>query len=335
MPSRTPEPRPPTAFGRLRELAGMLVEAGVEWRKDNAMRLSAAMAMYTILSLAPLLVITIKVAAVVLTEEAASRQVSRQVRAFLGPKGAAAVEDMVAAASQPGSGVLATLLSVGILLFTASGVFAELRDSLNAIWGVAADSGSGVWAAVRERLLSIGMVFVIGFLLLVSQFVTTALTVLSEYFVGAAGWAAVATDLFVSTLIITLLFAMLFRFLPDVRIGWRDVFLGSFVTAVLFKIGQFLLTLYFTYVSTGSAYGAAGSFVVVLLWVYYSGWILFYGAELIQVRVRREGREIAPDVKAEKMPNGAARPDLLGADNQNKPGTGDRSAESTTRINQS
>ncbi|HVK18977.1 MAG TPA: YihY/virulence factor BrkB family protein [Fimbriiglobus sp.] len=290
-----------TPLGRVRDLFGMLVEAGTEWQKDNAMRLSAAVAMYTILSLAPLLVISIKVVAVVLSEQAATRQVERQVQAFLGPKGAAAVNDMVAAASQPGSGALATLVSLGILLFTASGVFAELRDSLNAIWGVAADSGAGVWAAVRERLLSIGMVFVIGFLLLVSQFVTVTLTVLSEYVLGEAGWAAVVTDLFASTLVITLLFAVLFRFLPDVRLEWRDVLLGSAVTAVLFKLGQYLLSLYFTYISTGSAYGAAGSFVVVLLWVYYSGWILFYGAELIQVRIRHQGREVVPDAHAEKV----------------------------------
>jgi membrane protein len=308
MPADTPAMTPAvTPLGRVRELFDMLVEAGSEWRKDNAMRLSAAMAMYTILSLAPLLVITIKVVAVVLTEEAASRQVERQVQAFLGPKGAAAVNDMVAAAAKPGSGALATLLSVGILLFTASGVFAELRDSLNAIWGVTADSGAGIWAAVRERLLSIGMVFVIGFLLLVSQFVTVTLTVLSEYVLGEAGWAAVVTDLIASTLIITLLFAVLFRFLADVRLGWRDVLLGAFVTAVLFKVGQYLLSLYFTYISTGSAYGAAGSFIVVLLWVYYSGWILFYGAELIQVRARRQGREVAPDANAEKVTGGARR----------------------------
>jgi membrane protein len=320
MPADTPAvTTDATPIGRVRDLFGMLAEAGAEWRKDNAMRLSAAMAMYTILSLAPLLVITIKVVAVVLTEEAASRQVERQVEAFLGPKGATAVNDMVAAAAKPGSGVLATLVSVGILLFTASGVFAELRDSLNAIWGVAADSGAGVWAAVRERLLSIGMVFVIGFLLLVSQFVTVTLTVLSEYVVGEAGWAAVVTDLFASTLVIALLFAVLFRFLPDVRLGWRDVLLGSVVTAILFKIGQYLLTLYFTYISTGSAYGAAGSFIVVLLWVYYSGWILFYGAELIQVRIRRQGREIAPDANADKVSRSEAeRSDPLRPTNQEK-----------------
>ena len=184
------------------------------------MRLAAAMAMYTILSLAPLLVITIKVVAVVLDRGGGH------------PAGGAAGAGVPRSEGRcrrqrHGRGRLAArgracwppLVSIGILLFTASGVFAELRDSLNAIWGVAADSGSGVWAAVRERLLSIGMVFVIGFLLLVSQFVTVALTVLSEYVLGEAGWAAVATDLFASTLIITLLFAMLFRFLPDVRLG--------------------------------------------------------------------------------------------------------------------
>jgi membrane protein len=180
-----------------------------------------------------------------------------------------------------------------MLLFTASGVFLELRASLNALWGIDAQSSSGVWGFVRERLLSLGMVFVIGFLLLVSQVVTTSLTVLSEY-VGGAGWAAVVIDLLTSTLVITLLFALLFRVLPDAHLSWREALVGAVVTAVLFKVGQYLQALYFTYGSTASAYGAAGSFVVVLLWVYYSCWILFYGAELIQEYARMHGRRIAP-----------------------------------------
>jgi membrane protein len=150
------------------------------------------------------------------------------------------------------------------------------------------------------------MVFVVGFLLLVSQVVTTALTVLSEYVVGGAGWAATATDLVVSTLIVSLLFGLIFRFLPDVRLGWRDVLFGAVVTALLFKVGQFLLALYFTYGTTASAYGAAGSFVVVLLWVYYSCWILFYGAELIQVRLRRQGRRVEPSADARRAGDGPA-----------------------------
>jgi membrane protein len=146
------------------------------------------------------------------------------------------------------------------------------------------------------------MVFVVGFLLLVSQAVTTTLTVFSEYVVGGAGWAAVAVDLVASALIVALLFALIFRFLPDAELAWRDVLFGAVVTALLFKVGQFLLALYFTYGTTASVYGAAGSFVVVLLWVYYSCWILFYGAELVQVRLRRQGRRVEPAADARPVP---------------------------------
>jgi membrane protein len=143
------------------------------------------------------------------------------------------------------------------------------------------------------------MVFVVGFLLLVSLVISTGLTTLSEYVVGGTGWVAVVIDLIVSTVVVTALFGMIFRFLPDVRLGLRDVLFGSVVTAVLFKAGQFLLALYFTYGAPVSAYGAAGSFVAVLLWVYYSCWILFYGAELIKVNAEHQGRRIVPDENAE------------------------------------
>ncbi|MBA4068049.1 MAG: hypothetical protein C0501_30965 [Isosphaera sp.] len=258
------------------------------------MRLSAGVAMYTILSLSPLLVITIKVLAVVFGEAAASAQVERQTREFLGPTGAEAVRGMVAETVRPGAGVPATVISPAVLLFTASGVFAELRDALNGLWGITPGAGGGWWAAVRDRVQSVGMVFVVGFLLLVSQAVTTVLTVLSEHVAGGPGWVATAADLVVSTLVVALLFALIFRFLADARLGWRDVLFGSVVTALLFKAGQYLLALYITYGSTASAYGAAGSFVVLLLWVYYSCWILFFGAELVRAYVRRQGRRVAP-----------------------------------------
>jgi membrane protein len=155
---------------------------------------------------------------------------------------------------------------------------------------------------VRERLLSVGMVLAIGFLLLLSQVVSTVLTVLGEYVLGNEGWLAVVVDLLASTLVITVLFGLIFRYLADARPGWGDVLFGSVVTAVLFKLGQYALALYFTYGSTASTYGAAGSFVVVMLWVYYSCWILFYGAELIQEYVRMRSREIPPDADAERVP---------------------------------
>jgi membrane protein len=288
----------------LRRIGGLLYRAAVQWQRDNAMRLSAAVAMYTILSLSPLLVITIKVTGLVLGEQAATQQVERQVQGLLGPQGAEAVAGMIVDATRPGSGVVATLVSLAILLFTASGVFVELRDSLNSVWGVAPEKGRGRWAAVRDRFQTMGMVFVVGFLLLVSQFVATALLVLSEYVVGGSGWVAVVVDLVVSTAITAALFAILFRYLPDARISWGDVALGAVVTAVLFKVGQYVQALYFTYVSTGSVYGAAASFVVVLLWVYYSCWIFFYGAELTQVYATRFGDPIEPAAGARRVPRG-------------------------------
>ncbi|HSQ54263.1 MAG TPA: YihY/virulence factor BrkB family protein [Gemmata sp.] len=303
-----------------------LYQAAVRWSEDNVPRLSAAVAMYTILSLSPLLVITIKVFALILGEGAASHQVERQVQEFLGPTGANAVKKMITETVRPGAGVVATGIGLGILLITASGVFSELRDSLNAIWGVEPRAGRGWWAAIRHRFLSIGMVFAIGFLLLVSQTITTSLTVLSEYMVGGPGWIAIAIDLIVSTFIVAVLFGLSFRVLPDARLSWRDVVFGAAVTAVLFKVGQFLLALYFTYVSTTSAYGAAGSFVVVLLWVYYSCWIFFYGAELIQVRHEQQGRRVLPSAHA------CLAEEIAGASAKRRPGDlgpirGQRAAE--------
>ena len=288
-------------WGRPVDTWRLLYRAGVAWDRDNAMRLSAAVAMYTILSLSPLLVITIKVAAVALSEDAAGRQVRRHVEGFLGPVGGTAVEGMITDTVRPGAGVLATVLSVGVLLFTASGVFNELRDSLNAVFGVRPKTGRGVLALLRDRLTSVGMVFVIGFLLLVSQVISVTLTSLSEYALGEAGWAAVAVDIVVSTVVVAGLFAALFCVLPDVRLGWRDVLFGSAVTAILFKVGQYLQALYFTYGTTASVYGAAGSFVVVLLWVYYSCWILFYGAELVRERAALLGRRVEPSGGAERV----------------------------------
>ncbi|HVJ81552.1 MAG TPA: YihY/virulence factor BrkB family protein, partial [Planctomycetia bacterium] len=266
------------------DVVGLFSRAAEAWRRHNDMRRSAAVAMYTILSLSPLLIITIKLTAIVLDAEFATGQVARQAERLLGPQGAAAVAGMIAEAARPGAGLFATLVSLALLLFTASGVFLELHDSLNEIFGVKPAAGGGFWKTVRDRFLSMGMVFVVGFLLLVSQFVSTALTVTNEHFLGAGGAFAIGADIMVSTAVAALLFAALFRFLPDVRLSWRDVALGSVVTAVLFKIGQYLQALYFAYASTESAYGAAGSFVVVLLWVYYSCWIYFFGAELIHAR---------------------------------------------------
>lgn len=275
-----------------------------EWSRDKAMRLSASVAMYSILSLSPLLVITIKILSTLFSPEFAAEQVDQQLRYLAGPATANAITEMVADASRPGSGIVATVISTVVLLFTASAVFAELQDALNTVWSVKAQPSQKWqwWQMIRNRLLSMGMVFVIAFLLLISQFITTALAFLAERAAGEEGSLPYLVDLIASTLIITLLFACIFRFLPDVKMNWQDVLIGALLTAVLFKLGQYVLTLYFRFAATASAYGAAGSFVAVLLWVYYSCWILFFGAEFTKVFARHRGRWVQVESYAEPLP---------------------------------
>jgi len=289
-------------FPRLRDIPKLIWDAANGWSEDKAMRLSAAVAMYSILSLSPLLVITIKVVSVVVSEEAANVQVERQVRSLVGPIGAKAVNEMIADTSKPGSGVVATAVSLLILVFTASYVFAELQDALNTIWRVKAVPDRSGWHDwFRNRLLSIAMVFVMGFLLLISHLITTTLTLLSEKLASGEGWRSLIVDTTTSLVLITVLFAMLFRMLPDVKLGWHDVMFGALVTAILFKIGQFVLAMYFKYGITASIYGAAGSFVAVVLWVYYSSWILLFGSEFTKIYARFCGRWIESENYATKL----------------------------------
>jgi len=277
---------------RMRTFAKLLFEAAKRWRADNAMRLSASMALYTVLSLAPLLVITIKIMSALLGEEAATGEVNNQVTELLGKKGAEAVSEMVAESYKSSSGWTVAVVSMVVLLFSASAVFNELRDSLNTLWGIKPHPDAGWLAGIRNRFQSIGMVFVIGFLLLVSQGISIALSAAGDKILGGSSWLAILSDILLSLLVITALFTAIFRFLPDARIAWQDALMGGLVTAVLFKIGQYLQALYFTFGATGSAAGLAGSFMVVLLWIYYSCWIFFYGAEFTLVYAAWRGKPI-------------------------------------------
>lgn len=290
----------------LRDSPHILSAVLTSWSRDKAMRLSASVAMYSILSLSPMLVITIKVLSNIpgLGPETAEVQVERQVEGLVGEQSAQAIKGMIRETSKAGAGVLATVISSIVLLVTASGVFVELQDALNTVWNVKAKPNQKWkwWAMIRNRLLSLGMVFVVAFLLLVSQFITTLLAFVTEKATGDEGSLAYFTDFLASTMVITLLFACLFRFLPDVKINWQDVAIGAVLTAILFKIGQYILTIYFKFAATASAYGAAGSFVAVLLWVYYSCWILFFGAEFTKVFAQHRGRWIMPEAYAEPIP---------------------------------
>jgi membrane protein len=279
----------------------LLKETFADWSKDNAMRLSAALALYAVLSLAPLLVISIKIMSIVLNKNAASTQVQGQMVSLIGPAGADAIKEMIQNSAQKGSGVIATTISTILLLFAAAGVFGELQDSMNTIWQVKARENQGVWGWIRNRFLSMAMVFGIAFLLLVSMFISTLLTTVAGSIAGKGSWIGAIVDIVVSLVALTALFAAIFKFLPDAKIDWKDVWLGALLTSALFTVGKYGLSLYFKFGTPQSAFGAAGSFAAVLLWVYYSSWILFFGAEFTQVYTKRHGRWIEPSKNAKAV----------------------------------
>lgn len=277
----------------------IIKETASDWMEDNAMRLSAALALYAILSLAPLLVITTKVISLVWMSnpEKAKTLFNEQLTSLMGHDAATYVatfsRDM-----RPGAGLLATIISACILLFSATGVFAELQDSMNTIWGVKPKPNQGVWNWVRNRLLSLAMVFGIGFLLLISMFISALMTTASQQLFGRAGWIAHLGEIVLSLGIVTLLFAAIFKFLPDVKLSWRHVWTGAAITAVLFTIGKYGLAVYFKSNPPTSAYGAAGAPVAVLLWIYYSSFILFFGGEFTKVWSLHHGHRVIPDESA-------------------------------------
>lgn len=278
----------------MKRYVNLFRQAFTEFGDDKAQRLGAALAFYTIFSLAPLLLIAIAIAGMVFGREAAQGQIFGELRGVFGPQAAAGVQEMVKSAAKPKSGTIATVVGIVTLLFGAAGVFGQLKEALNTIWNVEPRKTSGIMVILKDRFLSFAMVLGTGFLLLVSLVIDSVVAA-AGHFVGSrlpggeALWQGV--QLVVSLGVVTLLFALIFRFLPDVRPAWRDVWLGAAFTAVLFVIGKFALGLYLGKSALGSIYGAAGSLVVLLLWVYYSAQILFFGAELTQVYARTHAKE--------------------------------------------
>jgi membrane protein len=271
---------------------GLLKQTISEFGNDKAPRLGAALAYYTIFSLAPLLLIVIAIAGLAFGHDAAQNKIFEQLRGVLGPAAAASVQDMVANAAKPKSGTVATIIGIVTLIFGASGVFGQLKDALNTIWDVEPRKGAGVMILVKDRFLSFAMVLGVGFLLLVSLVIDTAITAIGTYASdrlpgGEVLWHA--AELIFSLCVITMLMAMIFRLLPDFKIEWRDVWLGAAITSLLFVLGKFALGIYFAKSAVGSSFGAAGSLVIVLLWVYYSAQILLFGAEFTQVYARAHG----------------------------------------------
>jgi len=276
--------------------------AATEWQAHKVPRLGAALAYYTVFSIAPLLVIVTAIAAFVFGREAVDGQLQQQLRGFLGADGAQAVQSLLADAYQPGSGMAAVLLGLGTLVIGASAVFGQLKDALNTIWEVQPKPGSTLLTLIRDEFLSFAMVLCIGFLLLVSLVISSALAAVHSYSVGLLpGQEALfhAANLLASFLVVTLLFALIFKVLPDAYIAWRDVWSGALLTAVLFELGKLLIGLYLGNASVGSSYGAAGSIIVILIWAYYSAQILLFGAELTHAyAVQRAGRVVPVNAPA-------------------------------------
>ena len=286
----------------LSSIPGLLKETWSDFNEDKAPRLAAALAYFTIFSLAPLLVIAISIAGLVFGEEAARGALSGQLNSLLGPQGAEAVEQMLAAsADQERAGILATVVGVVTLLFGAAGVFGQLQDALNTIWEVAPKPGRGIWGFIRDRFLSLAMVLGTGFLLLVSLLLSTVLSAVGRTVVGDAFDQTIlwqGGNLVVQMAVTFGPFTLIFKVLPDAEIAWRDVLLGAGITTVLFAVGRFLIDLYLRTTGTGSTYGAIGSLIVLLIWIFYSAQILFFGAELTQVYAQRYGSRIRPSPNA-------------------------------------
>jgi membrane protein len=266
----------------------LLVRAGSQWVSHKDARLGAALAYYSVFSLGPLIVIAISVAGLLLGEEAVRGEVAAGLRGLLGDSGAQAVNTMLAAADKPTQGIFATLIGVGALIFAAIGVVIQLKDALNTIWEVKAQPTKGIWGFMRTYVISFAGVLSLGFLLLVSMLLTTALSAAGKYLGAFLPEAALqATGLVVSFLVIALLFAMMFKWLPDAKVAWADVWLGAIVTAALFELGKFLIALYIGKQGLESTYGAAASIVIVLVWVYYSAQIVLFGAEFTNARAKQ------------------------------------------------
>lgn len=274
------------------------------WNNDHAPRLGAALAYYTVFSLGPLLIIAIAIAGLVFGQSAAQGQIMAQLRGFLGDQGAAFVQAAIEASSRPREGIIATLIGIVTLMLGALGVFGQLQDALNAIWGVKPKPGRGIRGMLHDRLLSFSMVVVVGFLLMVSLIISAALSAFTRYFGGMLPFSATTLegiDFFISLVVITVLFAFVFKYLPDAQVRWRDVWIGALLTAILFAIGKFLLGFYIGNSAVGSTYGAAGSIIIVLIWIYYSAQILFFGAEFTKSYAKRYGPGIIPAPNAERV----------------------------------
>lgn len=281
----------------------LLKQTGVEWLDDKAPQLGAALAYYTVFSLAPLVLVLLAIVGVIYRDDPAGAwsRITEQMGYFMDKSAVQVVTDIAAEASKPGKSTVATIVGIALALFGASGVFGQLQDALNTIWGVKAKPGEGIMSFLRARFVSFAMLGGVFFLLLVSLTIEALLKGFSHYVQAhLPGGLAIAVSVYLvfDFAVVVMLFAMIFKYLPDAEIQWRDVWIGAVMTAIFFGIGKWALGLYLGSGSASSAYGAASSLITLLLWIYYSSQILLFGAEFTQVYANSAGRHVKPSEHA-------------------------------------
>jgi len=294
----------------LKKTWDLIKSAASSWIDDYAPSMGAALAYYTVFSIAPLLLIVISIAGLVFGEEAARGEIVTQLQGLMGADAAKAIEGLLESVSQPGKGILGTLVGIAVLLIGATTVFGELQDALDRIWRAPAREGSGLWNLLRARLLSFGMILGVGFLLIASLVVSAGLSALGRWWAPLfGGWEVLlqVVNFAVSFALVTAVFAMIYKIMPRVKIEWHDVWIGAAVTSLLFTIGKFLIGLYIGKSGVASGFGAAASLVVLLIWVYYSAQIFLLGAEFTWVYAHTfgslKGQPMAP--RAPEIPSAA------------------------------
>lgn len=286
----------------LKQIFAMFKLAFQDWNKHNATRLGAALAFYTVWSIAPLVILAVAIASFFFSRSAAQGHLLDQVQTLVGYEGRVSVQAMLQHGQNFSSGIFSTIIGVVTLISGASGVFQELRSDLNEIWEANPAATSGVWSLLREKLFSFGLVLSVGFVLLVSLIASACLAAVSKFMAGLLplpAWTLAVLNEVVSVVGIGILFAMILKYVPACRVDWRDVRVGAAVTAVLFVLGKTALGWYLGRSTTANSYGAAGSLVVLVIWVYYSAQIFYYGAEFTHVHAKANRDVLPPEQKAE------------------------------------
>ena len=290
---------------KIKHLPKLFVETFKLWNKNNPWRLGAVVAYYAVLSLPGFLIVVINLVGAFWGTEIVQGEITEQISEAIGPSAANSVVTIIENSRNNNQSVFATLMGIAILIFGATGVFYQLQISMNEIWSVKLDPDAGIWKVVKDRALSLGFVMVISFLLIISLVASTALTllsgILSRLWEPGLVYLAQIFEFGLSTAVLGLLFVLIFRFMPDMKIKWRSVWLGGFMTSILFNVGKTLLSFYFGAANPDSIYGAAGSVVLILLWVSYSCLILFFGAAFTRVYTENYESEILPEDFAMKV----------------------------------